>query len=99
MDEALDISFLRSLHILNVALRKKCLNARRVTSYVGFRSIFAAFLVFNYWLRESPATAMTNHFSGVNRKQLMLLCYEICHCYLTQIHFGNDKTPRGGYLT
>ena len=31
-------------------------------SYLGFKEIFAAFFVSNYWLREFPSSAIVNQF-------------------------------------
>ena len=43
-------------------------------SFFGFRQTFEALIVLNYWLKESPLSAIANHFEfRCPQKQLMLL--------------------------
>ena len=55
-----------------------------------FLDSFAAMLVLNYWLREFLLAAFANRFElRCEPKQLMLLFYKICPCYVDVLAIFN----------
>ena len=86
-DGTLDLPFFfRYKHITSLKTTFRLHKARACPA--GFRATSAAVFVLIYWLREFHLSAFANRFElRCEPKQLMLLYYKICPCYVTETAF------------